>query len=360
MNKAKIQKNKFWLAIVGVLLAIIIALSVLFGISTKGFTDFENFKPGKGQNGVGDSGFILPEEVEGSGISVVRKEIPVEKFAQYGISSDAESAFTLTASFTPADVTNKEVDWSVQFVDSASEWANGKTVTEYVRVTPTADGALTANVECLQAFGERVKIVVTSRAKNSLTADCICDYAKHIISLDYRISDNRKIRSGNEYESFSADGINQVGSYASITPIPLYSVGTVEDKFTYSFTAKYTAQYISAWQSANAEIAGTLVRDEFNPVVVKAGEVQSLRMGRFLGAFVSGDAELIGQVNAQAGDLYWQYVGILREVPQILSIKITATGSYSSYSCTTIFGYMPGDLPVAGSGLELYPNSFVF
>lgn len=44
------------------------------------------------------------------------------------------------------------------FVDASSAWATGKTVTDYVTVTPTANGALTANVECIKDFGEQIKV----------------------------------------------------------------------------------------------------------------------------------------------------------------------------------------------------------
>ena len=90
----------------------------------------------------------------------------------------AETAYTLTATVTPAHAMNKEVDWSVAFVDPESSWAKGKTASDYVTVTPESDGALTATVECLQAFGEQIKVIVTSREDPAITAECVCDYAQ--------------------------------------------------------------------------------------------------------------------------------------------------------------------------------------
>ena len=60
----------------------------------------------------------------------------------------------------------------MSFVNPSSSWASGKTVTDYVTVTPTSDGALTANVECKQAFGEQIKVTVTSRENTNVYASC--------------------------------------------------------------------------------------------------------------------------------------------------------------------------------------------
>ena len=64
----------------------------------------------------------------------------------------ASEGITLTATVSPETADNKAVDWSVSFVNPSSSWASGKSVTDYVTVTPTSDGALTANVNCLKAF----------------------------------------------------------------------------------------------------------------------------------------------------------------------------------------------------------------
>ena len=108
------------------------------------------------------SGAIIGESV-GNGVTVKTAKIPVSEFAAYGVSPLAEAAYTLTATITPSNATNKALDWSVSFVNPESEWASGKTVTDYVTVTPTADGALTASVACLKDFGEQIKVIATSR-----------------------------------------------------------------------------------------------------------------------------------------------------------------------------------------------------
>ena len=93
----------------------------------------------------------------------------------------ASEGITLTATVSPETADNKAVDWTVSFVNPSSSWASGKTVTDYVTVTPSSDGALTANVNCLKAFGEQIKVTVTSRVNPEAKAECTLDYARRIL-----------------------------------------------------------------------------------------------------------------------------------------------------------------------------------
>lgn len=95
--------------------------------------------------------------------------------------STASEGITLTATVSPETADNKAVDWSVSFINPSSSWAKGKNVADYVTVTPTSDGALTANVNCLKAFGEQIKVTVTSRVNPEAKAECTLDYARRIL-----------------------------------------------------------------------------------------------------------------------------------------------------------------------------------
>lgn len=107
--------------------------------------------------------------------------------------SDAKDGITLKATIDPDTAANQNVDWSVSFVNPSSSWASGKMVTDYVTVTPTSDGALTATVQCLKAFGEQIKITVTSRANEYATAECTVDYARRITDFTfYSFPDNQQ------------------------------------------------------------------------------------------------------------------------------------------------------------------------
>ena len=130
----------------------------------------------------GDNGGMIVGESHGSGVSLMSTKIAPADYAEYGVSPLAETAYTLTATLSPANATNKVLDWSVEFVNPDASWARNKTVTDYVTVTPTSDGALTATVECKQAFGEQIKVIAAVRETPSVKAECLVDYMERLSS----------------------------------------------------------------------------------------------------------------------------------------------------------------------------------
>lgn len=95
-------------------------------------------------------------------------------------SRSAPSGVTIEATVFPVSATDKTVDWAIEFVDSTTEWAADKTVTDFVTVTPESDGSNVATVVCLQPFAEEIKITVTSRNNINATAECIVNYRAKI------------------------------------------------------------------------------------------------------------------------------------------------------------------------------------
>ena len=129
-------------------------------------------------------GVVIPDTVEGNGIALMSAVIPVELYEEYGISPAAETAYQLTARLEPSDATGIALNWSVAFVSGeGDQWGNGKTVTDYVKVTPVAEDVFTANVECLQAFGEQIIVKVEVVGKEIVTATCPVDYAKKLVGI---------------------------------------------------------------------------------------------------------------------------------------------------------------------------------
>lgn len=116
------------------------------------------------------------DSVEEKGVKLSVRKLMTSEYEEYGVSALAETAYTLTATVLPADAANKAIDWSVSFTDAGDEWATGKTVTDYVTVTPTSDGALTATVENIAAFGEQITVKATSRDNSSAYATCTVEY----------------------------------------------------------------------------------------------------------------------------------------------------------------------------------------
>lgn len=131
-------------------------------------------------------GLILPEETAGNGIKLVSAAIPVEQNEDYGVSAIntvKPKPYRLTATYEPDSASEILMDWSVNFKNPSSSWASGKTVTDYVTVTPTADGALTADVQCLKDFGEQIIVKVANRSNPEIYATATCDYVARISSV---------------------------------------------------------------------------------------------------------------------------------------------------------------------------------
>ena len=131
----------------------------------------------------------------GAGLTVTK--ISAENYAAEGVTENVDSAYTLTANVNE-DAFNKRVKWSVAWKDAESEWATGKTVTDYVTITPSEEGSLTATATCLKDFGEQIIITVASEVDESVNATCTVDYAKKIKSMDFLLD------KSNNWENYTA------------------------------------------------------------------------------------------------------------------------------------------------------------
>ena len=95
--------------------------------------------------------------------------------------SNSKMEANVTATITPSNAANKLVDWTVAFKTPSATWASGKTVTDYVTVTPTSDGSLSAKITCKQGFAEKILVTVTSRDNTSVKATCTLDYKQQFL-----------------------------------------------------------------------------------------------------------------------------------------------------------------------------------
>ena len=172
------------------LIAFVIVGVMLAGIICGWFVNDEDVPVEDEQQQTEEGGELVVGDGISSGVSLMSARIAVADFEEYGISPLAESAQQVTASIQPSDALNKEVDWSIAWANASSAWAKGKTVTDYVTITPTADGAQTANVSCLQAFGEQIVVTATSRDNTSAKGSCTVDYRQKYMGTETGISFN--------------------------------------------------------------------------------------------------------------------------------------------------------------------------
>lgn len=228
--------------------------------------------------------------VEERGINIACVDIPRRLYAQYGISPIADSAKTLTAKITPDDAVNKEVDWSVAWKNPSSSWASGKTVTEYVTVSPTSDGALTATATCNQAFGEQILVTVAVRNAQGIKATCTVDYVQKYLGTNLTLYTTVGGSNRQDWATLTIDNLNptidwafqyysnddaimfgQVMQYGSnshwaVTPVfsDVYTVKETETPTNYDLYVSVAEPYFNAIKDNGAtpsvEQAGTLVQ----------------------------------------------------------------------------------------------------
>lgn len=123
-----------------------------------------------------ESGMLVtPDETNGA---VKLSVAPLS--ANGGINQLSETSYTITATILPASALQK-ANWSVAWKDSGSSWATGKTVTEYVTVTPSEENLLTATLSCVKAFSEQVILTASAAANTDKTATCTVDYQQRLV-----------------------------------------------------------------------------------------------------------------------------------------------------------------------------------
>lgn len=294
----------------------------------------------------------------GNGIALARTAIALADYEEYDISPMAESAQRLTATITPSNATDKTVDWTVAWKNASSSWVSGKSVTDYVTVTPTSNGALTANVECKQAFGEQVIVTVTSRQNNQASATATVDYAKRVTSGTIAYTGNKSgtinvTSSGGTYSYVASNKIEEISIMNTGSFTPTYGVGTVSDTFSFKYTVSYSSEFVQAMRDAGFS---SLLNSDPNNIAFS-----ELPIGTFIGGGVlsqEGQMMLLEDADYGTNGTFNAFTQVLRNLSgtTLFTLKIAGTGKYSTYAGTCTFtcnasGYanLVEDIDVSGN-----------
>ena len=337
----KNNSSKIWTGILAVLLVLVIAgAAALVGVLSDGFKNWDKFKPDEEQT---QEGGAVITEGESNGIKLMSAKIAPENYAEYGISPMAETAYQLTATITPDNATNKAVDWTIAFVNPASAWATGKTVTDYVTVTPTADGALTANVECLQAFGEQVRVTVTSRDNTNATANAVVDYTEKLSAVQATFGST--VLSNGMTKSFDLDASGQAAEAWKFDYTT--SAHTIADEYTTTVKISF-ADGVSAVESAVG------VEFTWTGETITSG-MPSFDKTFFDKVFVTES----GAVSSNA-EQYNKLVNALSAGVTLFEVEVSTTGTYGSKTDTYQVKVTSDGLNIRVEGIELDDTSIVF
>ena len=210
-----------WLGITAIMLVVALIVGGL-GFLSKGFKDWNWFDKDT------DTEDVL-NVLESNGIKL--------SFSLTSGGGENENIRRITATILPENATNKNVDWSIEWVNPASGWATGKNVSDYATITPISDGALIADLECLQAFGEQIKLSVTSRDNSEKNATCTVDYARRIKYCNISVSVLGDWDNSNKLFFSETNRLHVV--YCEVD----YDVGTTLDDFVFRFEFSLTDNF---------------------------------------------------------------------------------------------------------------------
>lgn len=140
--------------------------------------------------------------------------------------SDGTVSQTLTALISPADATNNKVDWSVAWVDG-TPLASAK-IGDYITITPSSDGALTATVTCKKAFRGSVACIKVVTRDGGYVATCNVSYEGKPSSLQINGGNSGKAnyQGSNSYTVALENVFGDVGdSFYSSLKVKSYTWG---------------------------------------------------------------------------------------------------------------------------------------
>lgn len=166
---------------------------------------------------------------------------------------------TLTATVTPADA-NQAVNWRVSFANANSEWASGKTVTDYVSIATETEDSTTATVTCSAPFGEQIKIECISQDNPDIKAECTVDLLQGVESVSLTFGDDMPINLGGQTDVVWEINPNGVGKGGAANIV-------IEESDTYTIAGNWYGHIdlVSPFvYYNNANLAGWGVYDNEN------------------------------------------------------------------------------------------------
>lgn len=317
-------------------LAILVLAVCVMAAMTNGFTNWNPYgwfddKPADEQQSDGNNPGGMVTEVQNSALLTLSA---VATTAADG----AESSTTLTASVAPDESTNKSVDWEIAFVNPDSAWATGKTVTDYVTLNPTSDGALTATVNCMQPFGEQIIVKVISRDNPDAYATCTIDYIQKVSNVSLFFGSKAVNLNGetNFAWEINANGVGEGGTTTvNYTVSDIYTIaGNYSHKVSISLPNSQAARALKLngkmlfWSAPSNDITSTGLTLNYNFL-------------KDYNCYVDGRTGTIALDELSPSQLlpYFQNIDSTNNI--LAEIKLTISGDndkiyeYTSYICVT-------------------------
>ena len=227
------------------LIAFIVVGVLIAGLIAGWFDKGEDSLPAQNEAATIQDGGMSVTPTSAAGVRLMMAQAAAE------VSPLAETSYTITATIEPASA-RQNANWSVAWANGSSAWATGKTVTDYVTITPTEEGSLTATLACVKPFSEQVILTVSAMGNADKTATCTVDYQQ-------RLTVNSLKLGGGTLSTDSCGFKAQVDETHSMEIDYTYSEGTIPylgegddgyDEFICAGIA-FTDEFMTAYNNAN-------------------------------------------------------------------------------------------------------------
>lgn len=227
------------------------------------------------------AGGMFVTSTAGDGFDLLSAQIPVAAYAENGLVGYADNAYTITATVKPDNyATNTGVEWVLSWANPESEWATGKTVTDYVTATPSGAGYMESkvvNLTCAAAFGEQVLLTAKAQEKPEVTAVATVDYVQ-------------RLEAKNVALSFGEIECNFSGNARTLVPLQLSAYGdaaggmpeititqpdepyTIEGDYQYTYDLYCgDGEYFAYSQNAHGSESRYIFADESSSLISRLG-----------------------------------------------------------------------------------------
>lgn len=313
------------------------ALAIMAGAAVGGWAISRSMNINDNQLSVEDTaganGAVL-EESENSGVALMSTKIDTADYEAYGVSTLADTAYTLTATITPSDATNKDVTYSVAWKNASSSWANGKTVTDYVTVKQATTGSLTATVTCLKGFSEQIIITCAVTDNVDLKATCTVDYLRKPLGSNLTITTPLSVSGGPGASSGSAEwNFEYSKSNASVEFPYMKNVSSFNQDFvfgwcnisatggtgtcgSFEFTEIYSNEYTIDNSASSTYAWGVAITQEYYDILNDLGFPLSCTPEEYIGQNAVGAGRLsignliLGAWGAGTFNTYQRYIDL--------------------------------------------------
>lgn len=229
-NTTSYKINKYKRAIVALVLALVMLLTaaITVGYYSKGYTDWTAFGAAAYQTSDGE--LAIGDVVNSERVMLT---------ATTASNENGYISKTLTATVSPAEASNKLVDWTANWADGATRADDD--VTDYITITTATDGSNVATVTCIKAFdGDMIIITVTTR-NGGYTATCTASYLGAPTTLSIDDSALTYVNDINWGVNIAAIDITQVGQLTLDLGLNNDIYGVISDDYTPDYTVDVQA-----------------------------------------------------------------------------------------------------------------------